>query len=181
MEAELTRLNKRAKVLRMLRNSVFCLMSVAAAVALVAIYILFFLDIRGDSMADTLRDGDLVVALVGAEYEPGDIIAFYHNNEILVKRVIAEEGDTVDMDEEGNIYINGALIEEPYIREKSAAGGGGTEFPCIVPEGRLFVLGDNRPVSVDSRSASVGCVKESSVVGKVFLRLKPFNKLGFIE
>ena len=109
--------------------------------------------------------------------EKGDVIAFYYNNKILVKRVIASAGEWVELDEEGNLYINGKLQDEPYIEEK-ALGECDIEMPYQVPEGRVFVMGDYRAVSVDSRSSSVGCVAEEQIVGKLVFKIWPLKNIG---
>ena len=131
-------------------------------------------------MNNTLVSGELVVSLKGASFETGDVVAFYYNNNILVKRVIANSGDWVDIDLDGNVYVNQQKIDEPYIKEK-AYGEPDIDFPYQVPEDRIFVLGDNRAVSVDSRSASVGCVSSEQIVGKIVFRIWPLNRIGPIH
>lgn len=113
-------------------------------------------------------------------YQRGDIIAFYYNNKILVKRVIGMPGEWVDMDENGNVTIDGEPLEEPYLTEKSL-GECDIELPYQVPEGRYFVMGDHRSVSSDSRSSQVGCVSEEQIVGKLLFRLWPLDEIGPIE
>ena len=156
------------------------LIVVAALAVLVAMLFLPVLRIYGQSMNATLNSGELVVSLKGASFQTGDIIAFYYNNNILVKRVIANSGDWVDIDLDGNVYVNQQLIEEPYINEKSY-GTPNIDFPYQVPEERVFVLGDNRAVSVDSRSTSVGCVTQEQIVGKIVFRIWPLNRIGRVK
>ena len=156
------------------------LIVVAAIAILVAMLFLPVLRIYGQSMNNTLRSGELVVSIKGADFKTGDIIAFYYNNNILVKRVIANSGDWVDIDLDGNVYVNQKQIDEPYIREKSY-GEPNIDFPYQVPEERVFVLGDNRAVSVDSRSTSVGCVTQEQIVGKIVFRIWPLNQLGPVQ
>ena len=156
------------------------LVVVAAVAVLIAMLFLPVLRIYGQSMNSTLVSGELVVSLKGASFETGDIIAFYYNNNVLVKRVIANSGDWVDIDLDGNVYVNQQLIDEPYIQEK-AYGEPNIDFPYQVPEERIFVLGDNRAVSVDSRSTSVGCVTQEQVVGKIVFRIWPLNRIGPIK
>ena len=156
------------------------LVVVAAVAVLIAMLFLPVLRIYGQSMNNTLVSGELVVSLKGASFETGDVIAFYYNNNVLVKRVIANSGDWVDIDLDGNVYVNQQLIDEPYIQEK-AYGEPNIDFPYQVPEERIFVLGDNRAVSVDSRSTSVGCVTQEQVVGKIVFRIWPLNRIGPIK
>ncbi len=156
------------------------LVVVAAVAVLIAMLFLPVLRIYGQSMNNTLVSGELVVSLKGASFETGDVIAFYYNNNVLVKRVIANSGDWVDIDLDGNVYVNQQLIDEPYIKEK-AYGEPNIDFPYQVPEERIFVLGDNRAVSVDSRSTSVGCVTQEQVVGKIVFRIWPLSRIGPIK
>ena len=156
------------------------LIVVAAIAVLTAMLFLPVLRIYGHSMNNTLESGELVVSLKGANFKTGDIIAFYYNNNILVKRVIANSGDWVDIDLDGNVYVNQQKIEEPYLKEK-AFGEPDIDFPYQVPEDRVFVLGDNRAVSVDSRSKAMGCVSSEQIVGKVVFRIWPLDKLGSLK
>ena len=153
------------------------LIVVAAVAILVAMLFLPVLRIYGQSMNATLSSGELVISLKGAKFETGDIVAFYYNNNILVKRVIANSGDWVDIDLQGNVYVNQQLIDEPYLDEK-AYGEPDITFPYQVPDERVFVLGDNRAVSIDSRYTSVGCVTSEQIVGKIVFRIWPLTRLG---
>ena len=153
------------------------LIVVAAIAILVAMLFLPVLRIYGQSMSNTLQSGELVVSVKGAKFETGDIIAFYYNNNILVKRVIANSGDWVDIDLEGNVYVNQQKIEEPYIEDK-AFGEPDIDFPYQVPDERVFVLGDNRSVSIDSRHTAVGCVTSEQIVGRIVFRIWPLTKIG---
>ncbi len=126
------------------------------------------------------QDGDIVVALSNSSFKTGDVIAFYYNNRILIKRVIASAGDWVDIDGDGNVYVNGESLEEPYIAEK-ALGKCDIELPCQVPDGKCFVMGDHRATSVDSRSSAVGCISDSGVVGRIVFRIWPLDGLGLIN
>jgi signal peptidase I len=131
-------------------------------------------------MNDTLDEGDVVVSIKGSTFKTGDIIAFYYNNKLLVKRVIGQPGDWVDIDEAGNVYVNQVMLEEPYLNSK-AFGETNIELPYQVPESRIFVLGDNRDVSIDSRNTSVGCVAEEQIAGKIVFRVWPIDKMGFLK
>lgn len=163
-----------------MRSTVYTLITVAAVSVLVAVLLLPVLQIYGGSMTPTLSDGNIVLSLKGSDFKSGDIIAFYYNNKILVKRVIATAGEWVDITEDGTVYVNNIAIEEPYISEKSL-GECDLEFPYQVPESRLFVLGDHRNVSVDSRSTVVGCVAEEQIVGKIIFKLWPVSEIGKIR
>ena len=176
LERELYRTNYR----RVLRSTVFSLLTVAAVAVLVAVLLLPILQITGSSMTDTLQDGDIVVAFSGSSYETGDVIAFYYNNDILVKRVIATAGDWINIDDDGNVYVNGELLDEPYISDK-ALGQCNIEMPYQVPDGRCFILGDHRSTSIDSRNTAVGCISDDMIGGKIFLRFWPFEEIGLIE
>ena len=155
-----------------LRSTVYTLITVAAVAVLVATLVLPVLQIYGTS------DGDIVVSVSGSEFEAQDIIAFYYNNKILVKRVIATAGQWVDIDEEGNVSVDGTPLDEPYVFEK-ALGECDIDLPYQVPEGR--VMGDHRSVSVDSRSTSVGCVAQEQIVGKLVFCVWPFTNFGQIK
>lgn len=180
LEAELKREKYRGRYWKMLRGTVAVLVVVAATAVLISNLLLPILRIYGSSMTPTLVNGNIVAAVRNGTYQRGDIIAFYYNNKILVKRVIGMPGEWVDMDESGNVTIDGEPLEEPYLTEK-ALGECDIELPYQVPEGRYFVMGDHRGVSSDSRSSQVGCVSEEQIVGKLLFRLWPLDEIGPIE
>lgn len=180
LEAELKKEQYKRNYRRVLRSTAFSLLVVAAAAVLVAVLLLPVLQINGVSMTETLQDGDIVVALNSKKFTTGDIIAFYYNNSILVKRVIAAAGDWVDIDAEGNVYVNGELLNEPYISEK-ALGECNIELPYQVPDGKCFVMGDHRATSIDSRNTAVGCISDSMVVGRILVRVWPLEQMGAIR
>ena len=176
---ELTRERYKRSYALVLRSTIYTLITVAAIAVLVAVLFLPVLRIYGSSMNPTLNEGDIVVSLKGSEFETGEIIAFYYNNKILVKRVIANAGDWVDIDEDGNVFVNGEKLNEPYLKDK-AFGETDIKLPYQVPDKRIFVMGDNRSVSVDSRNTSVGCVAEEQIVGKIAFCVWPFSNFGKI-
>lgn len=180
LESELKRVRYKRRYRSVLRSTIYTLVTVAAAAVLVATLWLPVLQIFGSSMTPTLTDGEIVFSVKTADLEPGDIVAFYYNNRILVKRVIAQQGDWVDIDEEGNVYVNEELLNEPYLTEK-ALGDCNIDLPYQVPDGRIFVIGDHRATSVDSRNTAVGCVAQEQIVGKIIFRVWPFKKFGEIN
>ena len=180
LQKEVDRVHYRRDFSRVLINTIYSLVVVAAIAVLVAVLLLPILRIYGHSMNDTLDEGDIVVSLKGSDFKTGDIIAFYYNNKILIKRVIGKAGDWVDIDQDGNVYVNGNLVDEPYLDDK-AFGECNIELPYQVPESKVFVMGDNRSVSVDSRNTAVGCVAEEQIVGKVVYRLWPLKDFGKLK
>ena len=179
LEQELARSRSRSTFSRAARGTIYTLVTVAAIAVLVAVLLLPVLRIYGSSMAPTLSEGDIVVSVKGAQFETGDVVAFYYNNNILVKRVIAQSGQWVDIDEDGVVYVDNQRVDEPYI-EELAFGECDIKLPYQVPESRIFVMGDNRSVSVDSRNTAVGCVAEEQIVGKIIFRVWPFDEWGWV-
>ncbi len=180
LEKELERERYRKRYGRVLRSTAFSLVVVAAVAVLIAVLLLPVLQISGTSMTDSLHDEDIVVALNSSAYETGDIIAFYYNNNILVKRVIAAAGDWVDIDKDGNVYVNNELLDEPYVTDK-ALGDCNITLPYQVPDGRCFVMGDHRATSIDSRNTAVGCVSNDMVIGKILIRVWPMEGFGIVK
>lgn len=177
LETEIKRVKYRNRYRAVLKSTVYTLITVAAVAVLVATLWLPVLQIYGSSMAPTLQDGEIVFSVKTSNMEQGDVIAFYYNNKILVKRVIAGPGDWVNIDEDGTVYVNDIELAEPYLAEK-AFGDADIELPYQVPDGKIFVMGDQRDTSVDSRHTTVGCVTQEQIVGKIIFRIWPFERIG---
>lgn len=180
LKTELNREKYKKRYRKVLRSTIYTLLVVAAIAVLVATIFLPVLQIYGNSMEPTLAEGEIVVSIKGGEFEAGDLMCFYVGNRLLVKRMIAGPGQWVDIDAEGNIYVDNIRLEEPYVTEK-ALGDCNIELPYQVPENRYFVLGDHRATSVDSRNTSVGCVSDEQIVGKIVFRVWPLNAFGPTE
>ena len=177
LEKELERQQYRNRYGKVLRSTIYTLITVAAVAVLVATLWLPVLQIYGNSMTPTVNEGEIVVSLKGSEIGQGDLVAFYLGNKILVKRCIAGPGQWVDIDADGNVYVDSKLLDEPYLTEK-ALGECDLDFPYQVPDERWFVMGDHRATSVDSRTTAIGCVAEEQIVGRIVFRVWPFRALG---
>lgn len=180
IEAELERVRYKSRYRTVLKSTVYTLITVAAIAVLVATLWLPVLQIYGSSMTPTLHDGEIVFSVKSNKFAEGDVIAFYYNNKILVKRVVANSGDWVNIDKKGNVLVNGNLLDEPYLEVKHR-GEPDIELPYQVPDGKLFVLGDHRETSADSRHTAVGCVAQEQIVGKIVFRVWPLNVFGVID
>ena len=162
-----------------LRGTVSVLLVVAAVAVLITTLFLPILQISGDSMSPTLEHNEIVVLLKTKNFERGDLVGFYYQGKILLKRVIALPEDEVAIDADGNVYVNGELLEETYVTDKGL-GDCDLQFPYKVPGTSYFVLGDRRSNSVDSRNSVVGAISRDDIIGKVFIRVWPLSDLGFV-
>lgn len=180
IEAELKRLYRNKENGGVLRRVVFGLMTVSALSILVAVLFLPVLQTYGNSMTPTLYEGNIVVSLKGADYQQKDVISLYYNNNILVKRVIGLPGDWIDIDDDGNVAVNGVSLDEPYVTQKSI-GNCDIKLPYQVPDGHIFVLGDHRSTSKDSRDSSMGPIPKEKVVGKIVFRIWPLTNVGAVR
>ena len=179
IQKERKRIRRKAYYRKALRGTVSVLIIVAAVAVLITTLFLPILQISGDSMSPTLDHDEIVVLLKTSDFDRGDLIGFYYQGKILVKRVIALPDDEVTIDAEGNVYINGELLEEPYVTDKGL-GDCDLEFPYKVPGTSYFVLGDQRSNSVDSRNSVIGAVERDDIIGRVFIRVWPFARFGFV-
>ncbi|WP_276797380.1 signal peptidase I [Ruminococcus champanellensis] len=180
IEGELKRLRRKQNSRRIFRQTIFSLLVVAAVAVLAAMLFFPIFRVTGSSMEPTLQPKEIVVCLKSSRFQSGDLVAFYYNNKVLLKRVIGTAGDTIEIDNSGNVFVNGSQLDEPYITKKSL-GQCDIDFPYQVPDNRIFVMGDNRETSVDSRTTAVGCIADEYVIGKVFLRVWPLERLGSLD
>lgn len=179
VEKERKRLKRGRQYKKALSGTIAVLVVVAAVAVLVATLLLPILQVAGTSMEPTLQDGDIILLFKARDFETGELIGMRHDGKVLLKRVIGCPGDYVSIDEEGNVSVNGELLDEPYVSEKSL-GECDITFPYQVPENAYFVLGDHRSVSIDSRSTVIGCIREEQIIGRVVLRIWPFSKISWI-
>ncbi len=180
LDARLKKIRYRKKFRKTMADTIGSLLVVAAIAVLVSMLFLPVLRVTGTSMTPTMQNDELVICSKRSNFECGDIIAFYYNNKILLKRVIGVSGDWIDIKEDGTVYVNGEELIEPYVEQK-ALGECDIEFPYQVPDNRIFVMGDHRETSIDSRSTTVGCIADEYIIGRVFFRLWPWESIGIIN
>ena len=182
LQNELNRVKHNSRFRKLLRSTIYTLVVVAACAVLIAVIFLPVLRIYGSSMEPTLNESEIVVSIKGkgANIEQGDIVGVYYGNKVLVKRCIATEYQWVDIDEDGNVFVDGVKLDEPYVAEKSF-GKTDIDLPYQVPDNTIFVMGDHRETSIDSRNTSVGCINLEDVVGKIVFRVWPLADLGRVN
>lgn len=182
IKVELKRVNENIVFGKTLRSTIFILLVVAAIAILISTLFFPVLQIVGTSMTPTLNQGEYVILTKSNKFERGELCAFYWRNKVLVKRIIGFPGENINIDMDGNVYVNDKIIEENYLKEDTKSlGTVDIEFPYKVPEDQYFVLGDNRIDSIDSRVHEIGCIEKSRLVGKLLIRIWPLNKFGGIE
>lgn len=179
LEEELKRVKRRKRFRALLRSTIYTLIVVSAVAVLVAVLFMPVLRIYGSSMTPTLNEGEIIVSVKTDKVEPGDVVGVYYGSKLLIKRCIAQEHDWVDIDPYGNVFVNGDALDEPYVSEK-AFGECDLELPYQVPDSCIFVMGDHRETSIDSRNTSVGCIDKENIVGKIVFRVWPLNVFGAV-
>lgn len=179
LESELKQIKYRKDFRRILRSTISSLLVVAAIAVLVSMLFLPVLRVTGSSMTPTMQNDELIICSKRSNFKQGDIVAFYYNNKILLKRVIGISGDYINITPDGTVYVNDVKLDEPYVNEL-ALGTCDIEMPYQVPDNRIFVMGDHRSVSIDSRSSTVGCIADEYVIGKVIFRIWPFESIGTV-
>jgi len=180
IENEIRKLKRAGAVRRIIWDIVKAVLILAAIVVLVTNVWMPVFQIYGSNMDPALQDGNYVVALKQEVFQRGDVIVFNYYNKLLVKRVIAIGGDVVDIAADGTVSVNGIVQDESYVTEKSL-GNSDIQYPYTVPANHLFVMGDNRANSIDSRASMVGPIGMEQVVGKVVLRVWPFHEIGVVH
>lgn len=180
IQVELKRERNKLRFRRIIKNTLYTLVLVAAIAVLITTLVLPVLQIAGTSMEPTLGNGDIVVLLKTSKLNRGDLCGFSYSNKILIKRVIGLPGDIIFIDNEGNVSVNGEMLDEPYISEKGL-GECDIEFPYTVPENAYFLMGDHRSTSIDSRNTVIGCIPTEQIVGKLFLKVWPISGISFMH
>lgn len=180
VEMERKRYRRQKAYSKALGGTIYVLTLVAAIAVLIATLVLPVLQIEGKSMEPTLTNGDIVLLTNTTEFDRGELCAFAWNNKLLIKRVIGIAGDWIEIDTDGTVYLNGEQLQEPYV-EQIALGECDLEFPYQVPQEQYFLMGDMRASSIDSRNTMIGSVEKDQIVGKVFIRVWPFDSFGFID
>jgi signal peptidase I len=180
IETEILREKYNRKYKQVLKSTIYSLIVVAAVAVLIATLAFPVLQISGSSMEPTLNDEEIVVLIKTTNMKKDELCCFSYQNKLLIKRVIGLPGDKINIDVNGNVFVNDELIDEPYVTDK-ALGECDITFPCYVSDNHYFVLGDHRSTSIDSRSSVIGLVSEEFIVGKIFFRVWPFETISFVD
>lgn len=180
LEKELSREKYKLKYRKIFKSTIYALIIVVAISSLLSTLLFPVLEIYGTSMSPTLTGGDIVLCVKKSKFSHGDIIAFYYNNKILIKRVIGVPSDWISIDEKGNVYVNDILQEEPYVEEKFY-GETDIEYPYQVSDDSYFVLGDARETSIDSRNSVIGTISKEDIIGKIVFNLWPIKRIGITK
>ncbi|MGN1388598.1 MAG: signal peptidase I [Bulleidia sp.] len=161
---------------REFRNTILVLLIAGAVIVLAAVFLIPVYRITGNAMNPTLDEGNIVVSINTGNLKEGDLAAVRYSDKILIRRVIGLPGDQIEIDDSGTVKVNGEKLAEPYVSDPSI-GQTDLAYPYEVPEGKYFVMGDNRSVSIDSRNAAIGCIPEDMIAGKLILRIFPLNEI----
>ena len=173
IEAELKRRKEKKKKIRFIKTLTYSAMIIIAFAIITSTSFFKILQVSGNSMEPNLHEGKILLTSNFFDFKKGDMIAFYYNDSVLIKRVIALGEDVVNIEDDGTVFVNSVKIEEKYVK-KLSYGNCDITFPYQVPKNSVFILGDNREVSIDSRSKSIGCISADRIIGKIQFKLNPF-------
>ena len=176
LKAEIHRVKYKNSFGRLLRSTVYVLIIIVAISSICATLFMPVIEITDSSMKPLLEDGDIVLTIKSNSFKTGDVVAFYYGNKILVKRVIGVQGDFVNIDKDGIVYVNGVKLKEDYTKEL-LKGKSDIEYPVQVSDNSIFVLSDERSILTDSRSENIGTIKAENIIGKVIFRIWPIKKI----
>lgn len=180
IEKEIHRENYKHSFENLLRSSVYVLIIILAFSVIITSILMPVIEITDSSMKPLLNDNDIALTFKTNKIKNGDVIAFYHGNKILVKRVIGVSGDWINISQEGYVYVNGNKLEESYVKE-FIKGETDEEFPIQVGEKSVYVLSDERDILTDSRNEEIGQIKSDDVIGKVVIRIWPIKQIKIIK
>ena len=178
IESVMSQVRSKGRFRQSLKGTIGAFLVVAAIAVIIAFIFLPVLKItNGHNMEPGFQPGDIILLKKTSKIETGKVCAFYYNNKLLLRRIIAREHDTVEIDEHGYVKVNGEILDENSYISEHAFGQCDIEFPYEVPSGQIFVLGDNRDYALDSRATNFGCVEQDEIYGKPLARIYPFNNM----